>query len=346
MPILLNWVMTSRSGLAVMAFAMAGLLPSARAGAIDSIYAFGDSLSDVGNAFIATSGVEPGAPYVNGQFSNGPVWIQDLAAALGFAPLTPSLTGGTDYAFGAGETGPTSYNTSIPASDLTGSTGQIAQFMAAHPSVDPNGLYTIWIGANDLSDILAGASPSAYGTDIATSVANVDSAIASLAGAGAKNFLIVTVPDLGVTPGATALGPTVAGALSALSFGFDSTLVNGSGPIPSLAAIAGADGLNLHVLDTFSLVDAIVASPGSFGFTNATGACLTGEVDYAGGTPCSPSVAVQDQYLFWDQIHPTAAGHAVVADAALAVLAPEPGSVLLTASGLLGLGLFLRRRRA
>lgn len=329
-----------------MALAMGGLLPSARAGTIDAIYAFGDSLSDVGNAFIATSGAEPGAPYVNGQFSNGAVWVQDLAAGLGLAPLTPSLAGGTDYAFGAGETGPTSYNTSNPASDLTGPTGQVAQFLAVDPTANPDGLYTIWIGANDLSDILAGASPSAYAADIATSVANVDSAITALAGAGAKNFLIVTVPDLGVTPGATSLGPVVAGALSALSAGFDTTLVDGGGPIPSLAALAGLEGLNLSVLDTYSLVDSIVASPASYGFTNATSPCLTGEVNYSGGTPCSPSVAVQDQYLFWDEIHPTAAGHAVVADAALDVLAPEPGSVLLTAGGLLGLGLALRKRRA
>src|ERR1700729_4664744 len=168
--------MTSKTGLTLMALAMGGFSLSARAGTIDAIYAFGDSLSDVGNIYAATSGAQPGAPYVNGQFSNGPVWIQDLAVGLGLAPLTPSLLGGTDYAYGAGETGPTSFNTSLPATDLTGATGQVAQFLAATPTVDANGLYTIWIGSNDLSDILAGAPPSQYAADIAAAVANVDGA--------------------------------------------------------------------------------------------------------------------------------------------------------------------------
>src|SRR5262245_45599060 len=38
------------------------------------VYAFGDSLSDAGNVFIATGGAIPGAPYFAGHFSNGPTW--------------------------------------------------------------------------------------------------------------------------------------------------------------------------------------------------------------------------------------------------------------------------------
>jgi phospholipase/lecithinase/hemolysin len=60
------------------------------AGPYSAIYSFGDSLSDVGNGFIATGGAKPASPYVNGQFSNGPVWVQDLATELGLSPLKPS----------------------------------------------------------------------------------------------------------------------------------------------------------------------------------------------------------------------------------------------------------------
>ena len=80
-----------------------------QAGPIDAIYAFGDSLSDVGNIYAYTSVAAPpaipAAPYVNGQFSNGSVWVQDLANTLGLGPLLPSLAGGTDFAVGGAQTG-------------------------------------------------------------------------------------------------------------------------------------------------------------------------------------------------------------------------------------------------
>ncbi len=60
------------------------------------------------------------APYVNGQFSNGNVWVQDLAGDLGLGPMTPGLLGSTDYAVGGAETSVTPFNlpTSSAGSDL------------------------------------------------------------------------------------------------------------------------------------------------------------------------------------------------------------------------------------
>src|ERR1700733_10615742 len=322
--------------LALIAIAIGGFLPSARASTIDAIYAFGDSLSDAGNVYAGSGGTIPGTPYVNGQFSNGPVWVEDLASALGLAPLSASLVGGSDYAYGGAETGTTPVHTAN-TSDLTGTTGQVAQFQAAHPSADPNALYTIWIGSNDLLDILTGAAPSQYAADITAAVANIDSAIASLAADGAKNFLILTVPDLGATPEAIAGGPEVQFAASALAAEFDSALISG------VDAIASLDSLNLSTLDTYSLLDTIVANPSSYGFTNVTSPCVTGAIDYVGGTACASTLAAQNKYLFWDDLHPTEAGHAIVANAALAVVTPEPTYVFLVAVGLLGMGLVFHR---
>jgi phospholipase/lecithinase/hemolysin len=312
---------------------------------IDAIYAFGDSLSDAGNVYSLT-GI-PTTPYSGGRFSNGPVWVQDLSASLGLGPLTASRNGGTDFAYGDASTGVTPVHPSSPTSfiDLTGATGQVGQFHEAVPVADPNALYTIWIGSNDLSDILTHATPANYAADAAAAVANIDSAINTLAGFGAKNFLILTVPDLGKTPDAITAGPLAVAASSGLSAAFDLALVDGSAAasLPSLSQIAAGDHLNLSVLDTYSLIDGIVAHPGAYGFSDVTQGCVTpGPIPYVDGTDCSdPS-----QYLFWDGLHPTEGGHALVADAALGILAaPEPASMALLGTGLLGLCL-MRRKRA
>ncbi len=327
----------------LLALALSGSFSMLHAGSIDAIYAFGDSLSDVGNVFAATSHPGPpipGAPYVNGQFTNGNVWVQDLASGLGLAPLTPSLLGGTDYAYGTGETGVTAFNTSAPGTDLLGPAGQLAQFQAVHATADPNALYTIWIGSNDLTDILANAAPAQYAADLGTVAVNIDTAISNLASIGAKNFLVVTVPDLGDTPEALAAGPLASAGASAISKAFDTTLVQGAAPfIPSLSTLATLDSIDISVLDTYSLLDAIVAHPAAFGFTNVTQPCLTGEVNYSGGTPC----ATPNQYLFWDQLHPTAAADLLVADRALGLVTPEPAPISLLALGLSGI-VFVRRR--
>jgi phospholipase/lecithinase/hemolysin len=300
-------------------------ISAAYAGNIDAIYSFGDSLSDTGNGF-ALAGI-PGSPYFNGRFSDGPIWLDDLSSALGLSSMA-SVTGGTNYAYGAAESGNTPVHTASFI-DLLGPGGQVSQFAAAHPLADPNALYTIWIGANDLADVLASNPSGAQLTaDLGAIIGNVDTSIEDLAGLGARNFLLVTVPDLGLTPAAIAAGPAAVGAASAVSGLFDAGLVS------TATGIAGANGLNLNVLDTYSLLDAIAANPAGFGLTNVTDACLTGAVNFSGGTPC----ANPNQYLFWDYEHPTSAADTVVAADALALVTPEPGTWLLMAAGLLGLG--------
>ncbi len=93
--------------IALLAGLLLGMAGPAVAAPYSALYAFGDSISDAGNIFVGTEGQIPLPPYSQGRFSNGPTWVQNLSVQLGLGPLTPSLSGGTDYAFGGAETGTT-----------------------------------------------------------------------------------------------------------------------------------------------------------------------------------------------------------------------------------------------
>ena len=75
-----------------------------RAGMITGIISFGDSLSDVGNTYLA-AGIPQSPPYYQGHYSNGPIWLEYLASKLGVAAPAPSLAGGLDNAWGGAQTG-------------------------------------------------------------------------------------------------------------------------------------------------------------------------------------------------------------------------------------------------
>ncbi len=74
----------------------------------------GASLSDTGNVSAATGGASPGAApnYFGGRWSNGLLWIENVAASYG-KTVTPSLLGGKNYAYGGAK--PVRYQALHPA---------------------------------------------------------------------------------------------------------------------------------------------------------------------------------------------------------------------------------------
>jgi len=302
-----------------------GWISSAQAGSYSAIYAFGDSLSDVGNVFVGTSGTEPAPPYFAGRFSNGPIWLDYLAAQLGTGPMIPSLLGGTDYAFGSATTG---YGPTLSTPSLVPTlVQQVTLFDAATQGLAPSSaLYAVEVGGSDLLNIFQSGAAGAQALALVQgAAATAATEIAALIGAGARSFLVGLLPDVGKAPSVTMFGPAAAAAASALAMAYNTALE------ADLSGLITA-GASLSYLDAFSLVDAAVANPGAFGLSNVTDPCYVGPLT-GGGTVC----ATPDQYLFWDGDHPTTAAHAIVAAAADVALVPEPGTSTLLAVGLIGL---------
>ena len=166
----------------IVVLALTTLGTSLQAGEITGIVAFGDSLSDVGNVYLATGGVNPGlglypggtypgGSYDPGHYSNGPIWLEYLAIAWVLPLPHPAWRAGR-ITRGAAETG---NGLSFAGTPNIGT--QISTYLASNTLVSTQ-LFTIWGGANDF---LNGGV-----TNPAVPVANLISEITTLADAGAR----------------------------------------------------------------------------------------------------------------------------------------------------------------
>lgn len=298
------------------------------------MYVFGDSLSDAGNVSVATGGGIPGAPYSSGRFTNGPTYADDLAARLGLINQ-PSFLGGTDYAFGGART--SSHFLGPQFSIL----GQIGGYTSAAPSADPNALYVVFGGANDIQDAIMASAAGGFGvgqTMALTAASNVASAVASLATDGAARFLVPNTPNLALVPRISELGnPGLSFIATSLAEVFNNELSL------RLNGLEFSLGIDITRFDTFAILDDVVSNPSNYGLGNVTERCYTGDdLNFTGG---GSVCANPDSYLFWDGIHPTASMHRVLADGMFAALdVPEPEMLLLLFVGLGAMG-YLRLRR-
>ncbi len=271
---------------------------SLAAHAYDKIIVFGDSYNDVGNltALAAKYGfVYPPAPYYPGHFSNGPIWIEDVASDWKL-PMLPSSAGGTDYAFAGADLLVESTTAGLPTPSVL---DEVAEYLAANGGkADPHALYVIEGGGNDILDSTELDAPK-LGFEIAKGLHDMET---TLRKAGARSFLIPELIDVGQLPAAALGGPEF------VEFASETSIYANEELERELAVDTFRPGIEIYRLHVFRTFQAVADSATHFGFTDVTDPCVILE-----GLTLVSECADPVHNLWWDAEHPTTFGHAFFA---------------------------------
>lgn len=296
----------------------------------ESLYVFGDSLVDTGNDFLVTTALgdvpaippsrRPNRTYYQGRFSNGPVAFeylwgllngQRVPSANGVVPslevLGLSRKGAVSFAFGGSTT---DYLTPIAGSPfpLPGLRGQVELLRLAlgGRKAPDRTLYAIFTGANDYV-----VDPSDRPANPVDVVENITRAVARLYAIGARDVMVLDLPDLGILPLVAAQGQSA--ALTAISRIHNYLLHE------SLKRLETAlRGLNVIEVDVNTVLQTL--PPGAILGIPALDTLFPPPA--AGQLPVSvclftnpqscpsvPTFAIDPRFVFWDAQHPTTAVH-------------------------------------
>lgn len=287
-----------------------------QAPAFSQIVIFGDSLSDTRNVYDRTDSKSGGLVqypsgtynYSDGRWTNSSdtdpgsatyvgVWHEQLARTfLNIPAATFSLGGGTNYAFGGATTNNGTHEETVVTSSTFGDVTitiddmgqQVDDYLASHPVADPNALYVIWGGGNDLFN-----DDSAE--NVTATAARATALMKRLAMAGAKYIMVPNVPPLGLIP-KYAGDPAKQASLSRAAVDYRDEL---SADLAAAMSDLSLQGFNpaLYPVDAWTNTIRVMTYPSRYGFINISSAVQ----DNSNANP--------DQYLFWDEKHPTTAGH-------------------------------------
>ena len=282
---------------------MLALTSFASAAPFSNIFVYGDSLSDLGNIYTFSGHTIPMSPPYYMGRFSNGPLAVEYLANSLHSPLTSFAWGGATT--GIGDSGDGGTQTTLGTFGLPGMLLQVEGSLSSVAPFAPTSLFVVWGGPDDF---ISGGSVAVGVTDILTIVGALQSV-------GATHILVPGMPDMGLTP--AYYGNSSA---TAFSFAFDQAL---QANLPH----------GVTYFDTFGFMHLVVSNPGAFGFTDVTDPCLVGLM------PC----ANPNQYLFWDDLHPTTAADQLLATQ-FANAVPEPSTLLMLGTGVVGLAGALRKK--
>jgi phospholipase/lecithinase/hemolysin len=341
----------------------------------DEIVAFGESSTDTGNVAQAQCGndqspylpadgfpvfwapctpldpstLSPG--YFDGRLTNGLIWVEFLADALGVERPRPSAAPeyGSNYAHAGAKVGPdwttgpdaidnlrvnlypsnpvqnptvdctkTVYQAGEPVcgSEVPHINEQIQQYLRDKEGFTPEQLVVIWGGANDLRDV--GSDPSGPEAGIANVVRNLVMAVGTAAAAGAKHVAVLNQLNAARAPITQALcagDPACLAQIEAGVQGFNAALRIALKDLQVVLSEQGSSA-RIHYVDVYSAGEVAVELSELFKkpFVNTTDAALVPDSDPPNQLPLAEPIPDNaEDYLFWDVIHPTEKAYRITA---------------------------------
>ena len=215
--------------------------------------------------------------------------------------MTRSAAGGNDFAYGGAQTTGTGGTTGAFIEDVD---EQVSDFLGSR-TVDPHALFEVFSGANDFIN---------GQTNVNVPVNTIAAQIGRLVAAGATQFFVPNLPLLGDTPRFDG-NPSTQTQYNTLTTQFNTAL---SAALDNLRA--GNAALTFFRLDVAGLFEDLRSDPATYGLTNVTSAAAPGLSPgtlFYNKSKIAPNA---NQYLFWDDLHPTTTVHAIFAQRALALL--------------------------
>lgn len=289
-----------------------------QAATFNQTYFFGDSQTDTGYFGKITNQIN--SP--SGKFVTNPdkVWAEHVADYYGTSAKSIS-NNGTNYAAGGALAGDDTTRADLGNVTIPATTTQVTNYLkSTGGKANPNALYAMTSGANNLlaaQQTLTSkqftsteAMQAELQTILGKAAKQTAGAVNALHNAGAKYVMVANVADVGLSPLARAGGASLQQAATQATTGYN-TLLTGE---------LSVSKANVIPLDTFNLMREVAANPSEYGLKNVVApACgATSALMCNQKTLVAPNA--NKDYFFADGLHPTGAGHALVADYALSVL--------------------------